>query len=186
MRFATAMSLTLIFCLLGSSASAASRLADICRVKGLEENELVGLGLVIGLKGTGDGGSYLPTLRGLAAAMNGLGSPLGPDGLVELKDTKNVALVMVSATVPGGGARDGDRLTCSVSSIGAAKSLAGGVLFSTPLVDPRRARIACTPSAKDASPSTIARRPRAASIGARGWSLIFSIRTSRTAPSRWS
>jgi flagellar P-ring protein precursor FlgI len=60
-----------------------------------------------------------------------------------LKDTKNVALVTVTATIPAAGARQGDKIDCVVSSIGSAKSLAGGRLFLTPLIgpDPKHPRV---------------------------------------------
>jgi flagellar P-ring protein precursor FlgI len=113
----------------------AVRLKDIARVKGQESNSLQGLGLVVGLKGTGDGGKYLPTIRSLATVMQYMRSPvLG--GAAELKDASNVAIVMVTATVPPGGGRQGDQLDCQVSSIGAAKSLAGGRLFLAALQGP--------------------------------------------------
>ena len=118
-------------------AAAATRIKDICRVKGQEENTLHGLGLVVGLKGTGDGGRFLPTIRSLATAMKLMGNPIGKEGLKELKDAKNVALVTVTATVPAAGARQGDKIDCTVSSIGSAKSLAGGRLFITPLQGPQ-------------------------------------------------
>ncbi len=111
-------------------------LKNICRVKGQEENTLQGLGLVVGLKGTGDGGNFLPTIRSLATAMQLMGSPIGKGGAAELKDAKNVALVMVTVTVPAAGGRQGDLLDCTVSSIGGAKSLAGGTLMMTPLQGP--------------------------------------------------
>ncbi|MGC3967094.1 MAG: flagellar basal body P-ring protein FlgI [Pirellulales bacterium] len=118
-----------------SSSQAAVRLKDVARVKGQESNSLQGLGLVVGLKGTGDGGKYLPTIRSLATVMQYMRSPaLG--GAAELKDASNVAIVMVTATVPPGGARQGDQLDCQVSSIGAAKSLAGGRLFLAALQGP--------------------------------------------------
>ena len=117
-------------------ARAATSLASICRIKGQEENVLQGLGIVVGLKGSGDGGNYLPTIRSLAAAMQLLGDPLGKGGAAELKDAKNVALVTVSAIVPAAGARQGDRIDCTVASVGSAKSLAGGRLFLTPLLGP--------------------------------------------------
>src|SRR5437868_309711 len=98
----------------GTPAQAATRLKDICRVKGQEANALHGLGLVVGLPGTGDGGSFLPTMRSLATAMALMGNTLGRQQGVELKDAKNVALVTVSATVPAGGARQGDQLDCVV------------------------------------------------------------------------
>jgi flagellar P-ring protein precursor FlgI len=112
-------------------------LSSICRVKGQEENTLQGLGLVVGLNGTGDGGDFLPTIRSLATAMQLMGNPLGKGGPVELKNAKNIALVMVTAKVPAAGARQGDRIDCTISSIGAAKSLEGGRLFLTPLQGPQ-------------------------------------------------
>ncbi|HZZ27963.1 MAG TPA: flagellar basal body P-ring protein FlgI, partial [Pirellulales bacterium] len=121
-----------------SSATLGARtlLKSICRVKGQEENTLQGLGLVVGLKSTGDGGNFLPTMRSLATAMQLMGSPMGKNGTADLKDAKNVALVMVTVTVPAAGARQGDLLDCTVSSIGGAKSLAGGTLIMAPLQGP--------------------------------------------------
>jgi flagellar P-ring protein precursor FlgI len=125
------------------SAWGLTQLKNICRVKGQEENVLRGLGLVVGLKGTGDSGDYLPTMRALARSMELLGNPIplgdtkrrGPTGLTELKDTKNVALVVVEAVVPPIGARRGDKIDCEVSAI-SAKSLAGGRLVFAALQGP--------------------------------------------------
>jgi flagellar P-ring protein precursor FlgI len=133
--------LTTVACILAVFAMSAplearTLLKNICRVKGQEENTLQGLGLVVGLKGTGDGGNFLPTIRSLATAMQLMGSPI-KGGAAELKDAKNVALVMVTVTVPAAGARQGDLLDCTVSSIGGAKSLAGGTLMMTPLQGPQ-------------------------------------------------
>jgi flagellar P-ring protein precursor FlgI len=119
-------------------ADAQTQLKSICRVKGQEENALQGMGFVVGLSGSGDGGRFLPTIRSLAKAMSLMGEPLGAGGLAELKDAKNVALVTVTATVPAEGARQGDKLDCTVSSIGSATSLEGGRLFLTPLMGPDR------------------------------------------------
>lgn len=133
--------LTLVSLCLGllfaRETQAETLIQDICHVKGQEDNTLVGLGLVVGLRGTGDGGDFLPTLRSLATAMQLMGSPIGPNGGLELAKARNVALVTVTAHVPASGARQGQRITCTVSSIGAAKSLEGGMLFSTPLQGPR-------------------------------------------------
>ena len=54
-----------------------------------------------------------------------------------------MALVTVTATIPAAGARQGDKIDCIVSSIGSAKSLAGGRLFLTPLIgpDPKHPRV---------------------------------------------
>lgn len=120
-----------------SEAQAQIRLKNICHIKGQEENTLQGMGLVIGLRGTGDGGGFLPAMRSLAMAMEMMGSQIGKGGAGELKDAKNVALVSVTATVPAAGARQGDKIDCVVSSIGAAKSLEGGRLFLTALLGPQ-------------------------------------------------
>jgi flagellar P-ring protein FlgI len=113
-------------------AEARTLLKTICRVKGQEENVIQGLGYVVGLKGTGDSNS-LPTIRGMAQIGQNFGSPMGKAGEAELKDMKNVARVIVTATIPAAGARQGDKLDCTVSSVGSAKSLAGGRLFTTAL-----------------------------------------------------
>lgn len=128
---------------LALAAADASRadltIGDICRVKGQEEVTLQGLGLVVGLKGTGDGDAQ-PTSRALARMMSLMGNPVGRDAaglerLKELSSAKNVALVFVTATVPAAGARQGDRINCNVNAI-YAKSLDGGYLMTTPLLGP--------------------------------------------------
>lgn len=132
-----AVTLSFLVALLGLAPAAAlgrTTLRSICRVKGQEENTLHGMGIVVGLKGTGDGGNFLPTVRSLAMAMQVMGKPV--NAAAELKNAKNVALVTVSATVPAAGARQGDRVDCVVSSVGAAKSLKGGRLFLMPLLGP--------------------------------------------------
>ena len=115
------------------------RIRDICRVKGQEENTLHGVGLVVGLKGTGD--TDRATLQALAKLLEAMGNPLGQSEkgqspLSELKNIKNVATVMITATIPPEGVRQGEQLNCTVSAL-SAKSLEGGVLVLTPLVGPR-------------------------------------------------
>ena len=127
-----------------TQASAARlTLKSICRIKGQEESTIQGLGVIVGLKGTGDSSSYLPTIRSVAKIMSIMGNSAGASALAELKDSKNVALVTVTATIPAAGARQGDKIDCIVSSIGSAKSLVGGRLFLTPLIgpDPKRPRV---------------------------------------------
>lgn len=130
-----------LFCSVGMEATFADhKIGDLCRIKGQEENTLHGVGLVVGLKGTGDGDNKL-TMRALARYMELMGHRLGSDAkgqssLDELKGVKNVALVSVSATVPPGGAQQGDLLDCTVSAM-SAKSLAGGQLLLTEMRGPR-------------------------------------------------
>ena len=122
-------------------------LRDICRVKGQEENVLRGMGLVIGLAGTGEANDP-QTMRLLARAMEIMHAPIsevpigGVGGLKELEKIKNVALVIVTARVPATGARRGDKLDCTVSAVN-GKSLAGGQLAFAALQGPhlRDARV---------------------------------------------
>jgi flagellar P-ring protein precursor FlgI len=129
------------FVLMGHGAcQARTVLRNICRVKGQEENVLKGIGLVVGLPGTGEAGDAA-TMRSLARAMEIMGAPVPelpvgqPNGLKDLEKIKNVALVMVSARVPATGARRGDKLDCRVSAIN-GKNLAGGRLAFAALQGP--------------------------------------------------
>ncbi|HTN75746.1 MAG TPA: flagellar basal body P-ring protein FlgI [Pirellulaceae bacterium] len=138
---ARSFALLMLLLLLPGLAQAELRIRDVCRVKGQEENTLHGLGLVVGLKGSGDINTAA-TMRSLARMMDLMGTRVGPgkDGgyfLDELKDAKNVALVFVTATVPAAGGRQGDTLNVSIANANNAKSLNGGYLLLTPLLGPR-------------------------------------------------
>lgn len=116
------------------------RLRDICRLKGQEENTLQGVGLVVGLRGTGDD-KVDPTTRALANLMLSLGANIQRDAqglpvLTEMKDMRNIAAVLVTAKVPAAGAQQGDQLNCTVSAT-SAKSLQGGRLVLAHLYGPR-------------------------------------------------
>ncbi|MGQ9649167.1 MAG: flagellar basal body P-ring protein FlgI [Phycisphaerae bacterium] len=115
-------------------AAMAVKIGDITHLQGSRVNRLVGYGLVVGLNGTGDGGNYMPAMQALAKAHERFANPVVT--LQELKNVKNVAIVLVEASLPRDGAREGDRIDVQVSSIGAAKSLLGGRLLITPLVGP--------------------------------------------------
>ena len=119
------------------------KVTDLCRLKGQEENTLQGLGLVVGLKGTGDG-DIKPMVRALTRSMQLMGGQVSSDiqgRLIEkeMANAKNVALVFVEVTVPPSGAQQGDKLSCKVSAI-SAKSLEGGNLMLTHLLGPRADR----------------------------------------------
>jgi flagellar P-ring protein FlgI len=111
----------------------AVKIADITRLAGERSNTLTGLGLVVGLKGSGDGGAFLPAIKPLAAMLAKFSNPAT---VQELSAANNVAIVMLTVTLPERGVRDGDRLDVYVTSIGAAKSLEGGRLFISPLQGP--------------------------------------------------
>jgi flagellar P-ring protein precursor FlgI len=114
--------------------ASAVQVQDLVRIKGAETNKLVGMGLVFGLRGTGDGGKYLPAMRPLAAVIQQL---IDPNVVAtELKDAKNVALVALTATLPAGGVREGDHVDVHISCVGPAKSLEGGRLFLIPMTGP--------------------------------------------------
>lgn len=115
-----------------ASAEVTVRISDVTTLKGYGINHLVGTGLVVGLRGTGDGDQYEATMRKLAQVLGNLATPVS--GVAELKDTKNVAIVMIDAIIPEHGVREGDRIDVHVSAIGSAGSLAGGRLLVTPLV----------------------------------------------------
>lgn len=113
-----------------SSAWAASRLKDIVDVEGVRDNPLVGYGLVVGLNGTGDSLTNSPFTE---ASLVGMLQRLGVNTRGASMKTKNVAAVMVTATLPPFAAQ-GSRLDVSVSTLGDAKNLTGGTLLVTPLL----------------------------------------------------
>lgn len=120
--------------LMPTPADARVRLENICSVYGQKEIKLTGIGLVVGLAGTGDGGDSRPATRALASALQRMNTPILD--LKELKDSKNVALVMIEATIPKTGLRAGQRIDCHVNSFMGAKSLRGGRLLVTPVTTP--------------------------------------------------
>jgi len=109
-------------------------IGDITHLQGTRINRLEGWGLVGGLAGTGDGGDYAPTMRALAQVHKHFANPVMV--MEELEDVDNVAIVLVEATLPRDGAREGESIEVTVSSFGPAKSLQGGRLLVTPLVGP--------------------------------------------------
>lgn len=104
----------------------AARIKDIVRVKGVRENILIGYGLVVGLKGTGDSSADV-TGKALLRMFNKMGMNVE----TEVK-SKNVASVVVTTRFPAF-ARAGQKIDVTVSSVGDAASLEGGTLLVTPL-----------------------------------------------------
>jgi flagellar P-ring protein precursor FlgI len=104
---------------------------DITSVEGVRENMLVGYGLVVGLRGTGDTQQTVFTVQTLANAMQKMGVLIPPSTAV----VKNVAAVFITASLPPF-ARPGTRLDVTVSSVGDARSLEGGVLLMSGLHGP--------------------------------------------------
>jgi len=108
----------------GGPAWGLTRIRDVARPWGERINRLHGLGLVVGLSGTGDSPDSTLTKRPLEELLKNLGNPVRQE---EMK-SKNVALVEITAKIGRHGAREGDRIDVRVSSIGDAKSLRGGTL----------------------------------------------------------
>jgi flagellar P-ring protein FlgI len=104
---------------------------DVTSIEGIRDNQLVGYGLVVGLKGTGDRQQTFFTVQTLANTLQRMGVQIAPGVVV----VKNVAAVFVTAQLPAF-TRPGMKLDVTVSSVGDAKSLEGGVLLMTALRAP--------------------------------------------------
>jgi len=104
-----------------------ARVKDIASVKGVRDNLLIGYGLVVGLKGTGDSGTDI-TSKSMVRLFEKMGIQ---SGATDFK-SKNVAAAIVTARLAPF-ARAGTRMDVTVSSIGDAGSLEGGTLLVTPL-----------------------------------------------------
>lgn len=116
---------------LGASPDNAQiRLKNLVRIRGVERIDLIGYGVVVGLRGTGDKDIDLAK-RTLSNLMKNFNVFIEADDIT----SKNVAVVMVTAAVDPFH-RKGDRIDLQVSSIGDAGSLQGGILLMTPLQAP--------------------------------------------------
>jgi len=112
-----------IFCVFSFGA----KIRDITNIVGVRDNHLIGYGLVVGLKGTGDGSSAFTT-QALSNMLKGVNVKIEPAAI----KSDNIAAVMVTASLPAF-ARQGDKIDIAVSSIGEADSIEGGILLMTPL-----------------------------------------------------
>lgn len=112
-----------------TTADAAVRIKDIANLKGVRENQILGYGLVIGLKGTGDTLRNSPfTEQSLQSMLDNMGINIRGNSL----RTRNVAAVMVTADLPPF-ISGGSRTDVAISSLGDASSLLGGTLIMTQL-----------------------------------------------------
>ena len=110
-------------------AMAAQTLLQLVNIEGVRENQLLGYGLVVGLNGSGDSTQVKFQGQSVSNLLKQFGVKL-PEK-VDAK-SKNVAAVMVSASFPSG-YRRGQSVDVTVSSLGDAKSVRGGVLLLTQL-----------------------------------------------------
>ncbi len=133
-QFARVVAVSLLAFVAPCSATAPAetvRLKDLGRFLGWRDNALIGYGIVTGLAGSGDSPRSVATRQALSNALSRLGASVAPDDL----QSRNVAAVVVTATLPPA-ASIGDRIDVTVTSVGDARSLAGGTLLMTPLLGP--------------------------------------------------
>ena len=110
------------------SSAETVRIKDLTNVRGVRSNFLNGIGLVVGLKASGDSKKSLATNKAIATMMTRMGLNIAAEDIV----AGNMAAVMVTAELQPF-SRIGGEIDVKVSAIGDAKSLAGGTLILTPL-----------------------------------------------------
>ena len=127
--------LTFLICSLAlallATEARASRIKDIAAFHDERSSELIGYGLVIGLNGTGDGKNAAFTSQSLANMITRMGLTVDPAAI----KVRNVASVIVTAAILSHH-KLGATLDVTVSSVGDASSLQGGMLLITPLAAP--------------------------------------------------
>jgi flagellar P-ring protein precursor FlgI len=118
-------------------AAQLARIKDVASIEGIRDNQLVGYGLVVGLRGTGDSSQTVFPAQTLISALERMGITVPQTGSNSASNmqVKNMAAVFVVATLPPF-TRPGYKLDITASSAGDARSLEGGILLMTPLYGP--------------------------------------------------
>jgi flagellar P-ring protein precursor FlgI len=118
-------------------ASQLARVKDVATIEGIRDNQLVGYGLVVGLRGTGDSSQTVFPAQTLISVLERMGITVPQTGSNSASNmqVKNMAGVFVVATLPPF-SRPGYKMDITVSSAGDARSLEGGILLMTPLYGP--------------------------------------------------
>jgi flagellar P-ring protein precursor FlgI len=114
-----------------------ARVKDVATIEGIRDNQLVGYGLVVGLRGTGDSSQTVFPAQTLISVLERMGITVPQTGSNSASNmqVKNMAGVFVVATLPPF-SRPGYKMDITVSSAGDARSLEGGILLMTPLYGP--------------------------------------------------
>lgn len=114
-----------------------TRVKDVATIEGIRDNQLVGYGLVVGLRGTGDSSQTVFPAQTLISALERMGITVPQTGSNSASNMqiKNMAAVFVVATLPPF-SRPGYKIDITVSSAGDARSIEGGILLMTPLYGP--------------------------------------------------
>jgi flagellar P-ring protein precursor FlgI len=118
-------------------SAAKARVKDIASIEGVRDNQLVGYGLVVGLRGTGDSSQTVFPSQTLVSVLQRMGVTVPQTGSNSASNmqVKNMAGVFVVATLPPF-SPPGSKIDVTVSSAGDARSLEGGILLMTPLYGP--------------------------------------------------
>jgi flagellar P-ring protein precursor FlgI len=114
-----------------SFAQSGVRIKDVAHLSGIEDLQILGYGLVVGLDGTGDRFQTVFTEQTVINMLKNIGISV-PEKHMHLR---NVAAVMVTGTLAPF-KRRGTKLDVAVSSMGDATSLEGGMLILTALQGP--------------------------------------------------
>lgn len=138
-----AISLAVIWLFAGIAAASAAipavsrqaRIKDVATVEGIRDNQLVGYGIVVGLRGTGDSTQTVFPIQTLISTLERMGVNLPQNATTSTLRVQNMAAVFIAATLPPF-AEPGNKLDVTVSSAGDARSLEGGLLLMTPLYGP--------------------------------------------------
>lgn len=127
-----AISLSIVCSTMMPTIVKAERIKELASIQGVRSNQLIGYGIVVGLDSTGDQTTQTPfTTQSMSNMLAQLGVNLSPEQAGKLQ-LKNVAAVMLTATLPSF-AKPGQNIDVTVSSMGNAKSLRGGTLLMSPL-----------------------------------------------------
>lgn len=124
-RFVCQLSLLLFLMFVTSSFAVEVQMGDVTRIQEINSNQLLGMGIVVGLAGSGDSTRLVLGRQALSNMLSRMeGVRLDPDQL----QARNIAAVIVTADLPPF-AKTGDRLDVFVSSMGDAKDLNNGTLI---------------------------------------------------------
>lgn len=108
----------------------ASTVGQLSRIGGDRTNRVIGYGLVVGLPGTGDQATEVPyTTQTITNMLRHMGINLPANTFMQ---PNNDSAVMVTGSIPAD-ARPGQKFTLTVSAVGNASSLRGGILLMTQL-----------------------------------------------------
>jgi flagellar P-ring protein precursor FlgI len=167
---------------LSARVAPATAVHDLVRIKGQERNVLTGMGIVVGLNGTGDKSkdSYIAA-RPYSRLLTNLGNPVSD--LEELAKADAYAIVAVTMEIPPTGVREGDRLDVSVEKLFNAESLAGGRLVVSLLRPPGPDSPDLLPMAFAEGPLVIEGTNPGSAIVRKGGQMLRDIRTSVVTPS---